>query len=75
MVAIGRALGYSLLFGKYVISCIDNTESNGRNTCCVPMVEYTVGEGNFHLILRHFDQYPTLWNRVGRLYFDILLGI
>jgi len=58
-VDIGRALGYPLPYGKYTIQYIDDTESKERNTCCVPMVEYTVGEGNF-------DQYVTLWKKIGR---------
>ncbi|CAF2745995.1 unnamed protein product, partial [Rotaria sp. Silwood2] len=65
-VDIGRALGYPLPYGKYTIQYMDDTESKERNTCCVPMVEYTVGEGNFDTILRHFDQYAKLWQKIGR---------
>ncbi|CAF1030835.1 unnamed protein product [Adineta steineri] len=63
---IGRALGYPLPYGKYIITYIDDTESEERNTCCVPMVEYTVGEGNFPIIIHHFHQYATLWKKIGR---------
>jgi hypothetical protein len=63
---IGRALGYPLPYGKYTIQYIDDTESKERHTCCVPMVEYTVGEGNFDVILRHFNQYAKLWQKIGR---------
>jgi hypothetical protein len=30
------------------------------------MVEYAVGEGNFVIILQHFDQYAKLWQKIGR---------
>jgi hypothetical protein len=30
------------------------------------MVEYRVGEGNFDIIIRHFDQYAKLWKKIGR---------
>ncbi|CAF0965038.1 unnamed protein product [Adineta ricciae] len=66
MIDIGRALGYPLPYGEYTIQYIDDTESKERNTCCVPMIEYTVGEGNFGIIVRHFDQYATLWKKLGR---------
>ncbi|UJR12733.1 hypothetical protein I4U23_016907 [Adineta vaga] len=44
---IGRALGYPLPNGENTIQNIDDTESKERNTCCVPMIEYNVGEGSF----------------------------
>ncbi|CAF1195191.1 unnamed protein product [Adineta steineri] len=68
-VDIGRALGYSLPYGKYTIEYIDDTESKERNTCCVPMIEYNVGaasEENFTIILFHLDEYAKLWKRIGR---------
>jgi hypothetical protein len=45
---------------------MDDTESKERHTCCVPMVEYEVGEGNFDTIFLHFDQYAKLWQKIGR---------
>ncbi|CAF1327241.1 unnamed protein product [Adineta steineri] len=68
-VDIGRALGYPLPYGKYKIQYLDDTESEERNTCCVPILEYNVGaasEENFTIILFHLDEYAKLWTRIGR---------
>ncbi|CAF1166580.1 unnamed protein product [Adineta steineri] len=68
-VDIGRALGYPLPYGKYKIQYLDDTESEERNTCCVPILEYNVGaasEENFTIILFHLDEYAKLWKRIGR---------